>query len=460
MLFLLLATVTAAPFRPPLEKPVRVLWQPGLSAERVVIKLQDSVRGQPQLSGHRIWPVVALDHPMRREWGELARGNGLADIRQYFFLAAPQGDAERIAQAFNEMDWVELAYLAPAPLPPPGDITPITPDFRPDQTWLDPAPDGVDRSAGEHWPGGRGENVAVADLEYSWDRDHEDLATAGDVLGWGHDSGDYRFHGTAVLGQLFAQDNGYGVQGLVPNAEPLVISPFKTSSFYSVAEAILGATELLGPGDVLLIEQQAWFNENYAPVEVDPLVFDAIALAVAAGIVVVEPTGNGTQDLDSPEFEGLFNREIRDSGAILVGGGEPPGGTLLPRSWVPGGSSYGERVDVQGWVSDIVTTINGEYSGSYADVFFPQTDDYPNGDPRQAYTSQFGGTSGASPMVAGVAAAVQSVFIALHGEPMDPLLLRSLMVQTGSPQPSADREMYPIGPLPDLRRLLHYGLLP
>jgi len=460
MLFLLLATVSSAPFRPPLEKPTQVVWHKGLSPEHVVIKLEDTATGWPQLSGYRVRPVVPLNHPMRGEWWDLAQTYALADIGQYFVLEAPDGKGETIAEAFNEMDWVELAYLAPAPLPPPGDIAPSTPDFRNEQDWLDAAPDGVGQAAGGLWPGGLGEYVAVADLEYSWDRDHEDLETAGDVLVWGHDSGDYRFHGTAVLGQLFAQDNGFGVQGLVPEAEALVVSPYKTSSLYSVAEAILGAIEILSPGDVLLIEQQAWFNDNYAPVEVDPLVFDAIALAVAAGIVVVEPTGNGGMDLDAAEFEGRFDREKQDSGAILVGGGEPPGGSLAPRSWVPNGSSYGERVDVQGWVSDIVTTINGDYSGAYADLFFPSSEDYPNGDPRQAYTSQFSGTSGASPMVAGVAAAVQSVSIALHGEPMDPLILRSLMVQTGSPQPLEDRAVHPIGPMPDLRRLLRYGLLP
>jgi serine protease len=460
MLLFFFATVAASPFRPVLEKPPQVVWHSGVSDERVIIKLHDDVLGTPLLEGYGVSPILPVNHARWAEWNDLADGHDLAQLSRYFLLEAPQGDGVSVAQAFNEMDWVELAYLAPVALPPPGDLEPGTPDFRGDQQWLDPAPDGVDRGAGLLWPGGQGSAVKVADLEYSWDTDHEDLETPAEILAWGYDSGDYKFHGTAVLGQLFAVDNGFGVQGLVPNAEPVIISPYQTSEQYSVAQGILGAMEVLGPGDVLLIEQQAWFLDQYAPVEVDPLVFDAIALAVAAGIVVVEPTGNGAQNLDDPAFEGIFDREIRDSGAILVGGGEPPGGSLPARSWVSNGSSYGERVDVQGWASDIVTTINGDYNGAYADLFYPETEDYPDGDPRQAYTTQFAGTSGASPMVAGVVAAAQSVAITLHGEPVEPFALRSLLIQTGTPQPTADKALYPIGPLPDLRRLLSYGLLP
>jgi serine protease len=460
MLLFFFATVAASPFRPILEKPPQVTWHAGVSAERVIIKLHDEVLGTPLLEGYRIEPFLPLQHVRRAEWSALADGHDLAQLSRYFILEAPQGDGTSVAESFNEMDWVELAYLAPVAVAPPGDLEPGTPDFRLEQHWLDPAPDGVDRAHGLLWPGAQGSAVRVANLEYSWDTDHEDLDAPEEILGWGYDSGDYKFHGTAVLGQLFGLDNGFGVQGLVPNAQPIIISPYEAPDQYAVAQAILGAVEILQPGDVLLIEQQAWFLDEYVPVEVDPLVFDAIALAVAAGIVVVEPTGNGAQDLDDPAFEGIFDREIRDSGAIMVGGGEPPGGSRLPRSWVPNASSYGSRVDVQGWVSDIVTTINGDYDGSYADLFFPQTDDYPEGDPRQAYTSQFGGTSGASPMVAGVVAAAQSVAITLHGEPLEPLMLRSLLVQTGSPQPEADQAIHPIGPLPDLRRLLRYGLLP
>ena len=58
--------------------------------------------------------------------------------------------------------------------------------------------------------------------------------------------------------------------------------------------------------------------------------------------------------------------------------------------WV--GSSFGSRIDVQGWYQDI-TTISAE---QYGDLFFP------NADSQQAYTQYFGGTSGASPQIVSV----------------------------------------------------------
>lgn len=459
LFFLFLAQMAAAgPFRAPLQKPVHVRWEPGQSTDRIRIKLQDDVDGLPVFGGQRARPLVEESDSLWSELERISEENGLPRLTQYFELHRPTGDAEEVAEAFNEMDWVELAYLAPAAQPPPGDLAPTTPDFRPDQVWLDAAPEGIDRAHMHRWPGGEGEGVAIADLEYSWDKVHEDHAIPSEHLLHGVDSETYRFHGTSVLGQLFGEDNGYGIEGVVPQAEPVLLSPYVTSTEYSVGAAVLAAVELLNPGDVLLIEQQAFANGNYAPVEVDPFVFDAISTAVAAGIVVVEPTGNGFQDLDDASFEGWFDRDQRDSGAILVGGGVSPLSSGDPRTWQAGASSYGSRVDVQGWVSHIVTTSNADYDGAYADLFLPETELYPAGDPRQGYTQSFGGTSGAAPMVAGVAASLQSVHLALHGEPLSPDDLRDLLVATGSPQPGTDD--FHIGPLPDGRNALRYGVLP
>ena len=457
-LLLLSSLAAAGPFRGPLEKPVMVSWQPGQSTDRVVVKLHDEVSGVPTFEGRRARPFVPVDHPVHADLERIAAEHGLARLTQYYELERPEGDAEAVAEAFNQMDWVELAYLAPAAQAPPGDITPVTPDFRPDQVWLDPAPEGIDRPFLHQWPGGRGESVSVADLEYSWDKSHEDLPIPAEQLLHGEDLEVYRFHGTSVLGQLFGADNGYGIDGVVPDAEAVLLSPYVNASIYSVAAAIVAALQHLGPGDVLLIEQQAYANGNYAPVEVDPMVFDAISTAVAAGIVVVEPTGNGFQDLDDEAFEGWFDRNLRDSGAIVVGGGVSPLAMGEARSWQPNASSYGSRVDVQGWVSHIVTTTNGEAAGAYADLFLPETESHPDGDPNQAYTQSFGGTSGAAPMVAGLAASMQSIHLALHGEPMAPGILRQLLADTGSPQPVDDP--FRIGPLPDGRNALRYGMLP
>jgi subtilisin family serine protease len=340
---------------------------------------------------------------------------------------------------------VETAYLAPKPAPPPGDIDPTTPDFSELQTYRMAGPSGFGFDVAHRWPGGDGANVVIADIEYGFDPTHEELEER-EIFELGYPMDWYPFHGNGVLGILGAPDNGYGITGLVPAAELVMVSPFVNAETYNVAESIVLATEHLDAGDILLIEQQGWIDTIFLPVEIDPAVFDAITLAVAKGIVVIEPAGNGACDLDPPAWDGWFDRNLRDSGAIIVGGGSSPTSGHTPRSWYPLGSCYGQRVDVQGWFDSIVTTSAADGQPTYTDLFFP------DGDGRQAYTSSFGGTSGASPIIAAIAATMNSVAWETRGAPWNPVELRAAMVSTGTPQPSEEAQH--IGPQPDLRRLL------
>ena len=119
---------------------------------------------------------------------------------------------------------------------------------------------------------------------------------------------------------------------------------------------------------------------------------------------------------------------------------------------VPFGSCYGDRVDVQGWFDAIVTASAEDGAPQFVDLF------YPEADTRQAYTARFGGTSGASPMVAATAAAFNGFWTQRSGAPLSPMDLRAAMVSTGHPQ-QEDGDTHPIGPQPDLRRLLRvYGV--
>ncbi len=274
--------------------------------------------------------------------------------------ASPLGDTPRMSRWFRvPAAGVDLATLratpgvlqadrAPEPAPPPLDVDP-TPDFTDLQTWREPFPDGLGFGEGVLWPGGDGAGVRIADIEYGWDPAHEDLVAAPEASAWGFDTWQYGFHGTSVLGMLVGTDNAFGVTGAVPGVEVLGVSPFVDAVTYDVAAAIAGAAGLLAPGDVLLIEQQAYVAGTYGPVSYDAAAWDAIADAVDLGIVVVEPGGNGGLDLDDPAFDGTFDRLTHDHGGILVGGGYPSTtrrGT--PRAWT-GGSSYGSRLDAQGW---------------------------------------------------------------------------------------------------------------
>ena len=378
---------------------------------------------------------------------------GLAKLGQPLWPGSPwvrvtTDDAGALALRLRSEDWVAAATPALAPQPPPQDIPPETPDLSSEQIYLGASPEGLGVEPVTEWPGARGEHVAVADVEFSWDPEHEDLGSTVDATTWGWDPETWVFHGNAVLSLIVSGDNGYGLVGIAPEATAIVVHPYVAEDDYDVAAAIGGAAELLEPGDVLLIEHQAYANGNYAPVSVSPSVFDAIELLVDAGVVVIEPAGNGGQDLDDDGFEGWFDPSIRDHGGIVVGGGASPLDSSNPiRGWT-GGSNHGARVDVQAWYS--YTTVSATTGDYQPDLFYGDSDD------RQAYTTQFGGTSGAAAMVAGIAAAFQSAAIELTGSPWAPRELRALMVSTGTPQSSLTSQQ--IGPQPDLARMLRWGL--
>jgi serine protease len=443
MILWLVSAAWAFPTRAPL-RPDTVEWEPGRERDVLVVKLVEGATFDPDE------PLLEGSEPLFRRAPEAIRAdrarrdpNGLlADLTLYRRLES--ADAENRGTLLLADARVETAYLAFAPVrPPASDIPPSTPDFVSAQRYLGPPPAGLGFEDAWTWTGGRGDAVAIADIEYAWRSTHEDLGHAAGALTLGWNSGAYEFHGTGVLGELFGGDNGYGIVGMASEARPIVVSPFSDVHSYDVAAMIDATAAELEPGDVILIEQQSFSRGNYCPVEIDPAVWDAIALAVAGGIVVVEPGGNGGQDLDDPKWDGWFQREERDSGAILVGGGASPLGLQQPRAWFTNGSSYGSRIDLQGWYDQIATATT-DYN---PDLFFP-------GDYDQAYTSTFGGTSGASPMVAACAAIANSVAIHARGEPWDPWELREALRNTGTPQPADDAAVHPIGPQPDMRRFL------
>ncbi len=458
MAMLLSQTAVAGPVRGIPHKPERITPAAGRDPHRLVVKLAEE-QGLSMTASGVLGPraLPTLNALLRQstplfsrhtETRNAARNPHLADLSLYRVIEAP--NAVEIGNQLLARGEVETAYLASLPVPPPFDIPPTTSDYSFDQGYDLAGPHGFGFDDAATWPGGDGRNIRVANLEYGFDPTHEDLVDVDiDAIGPSFDL--YQFHGNGVMGIMAAPDNGYGVSGLIPAAGFLVVSPFVDVDVYNVADAIDIAASMLTAGDILLIEQQGWVNDTYTPVEVDPAVFDAIASAVDSGIVVIEPAGNGACDLDAAEWDGAFNPQTRDSGAIMVGGGASPYSGFAPRSYHPLGSCFGERVDVQGWFDSIISLSAGDGAPSYTDLFFPQRDG------RQAYTARFGGTSGAAPLVAAIAAVMNSVAIETRGEPWNPIELRAVLRSTGHPQ--ADPSSNPIGPQPDLRRLLHiYGV--
>ncbi len=355
----------------------------------------------------------------------------------------PEAVPETVVAQFDALSFVDIVEPAPLPVELPTD------NFTSRKGYLTAAPGGIGAQYAWTVPGGTGAGITIYDLEYSWNRDHEDLSKArglslllnsGDIAVDPFNSFD---HGTAVLGQMIADNDGKGVTGIAYGAS-IGLAPTNTSALgYNVANAILLAAANGKAGDVILIEQQKCVcgltcsSSSYAnlgPSEAEGAVFQAIQTAVANGLVVVEAAGNGSVNLDQGACGVTFNRTSRDSGAILVGAGRPPSsGNDRQRENI---SCYGNRVDVQAWGSGVMTTGYGTYYMSW--------DDY-NSD----YTATFSGTSSASPMVAAAAAVLQGVAVQQNGKPLSPGQVRNLLVRTGSPQQGTISEH--IGPRPDLQ---------
>jgi subtilisin family serine protease len=318
------------------------------------------------------------------------------------------------------------------------------------QRYLGPAPVGIDAYYAWRLRGGRGEGITFVDIEQGWLLGHEDLPRAQFQNGRLVEASVN--HGTAVLGEIVAVDNGRGMTGIASRARFGVVSalrPGNEDDLFSVADAISVATQRLQAGDIILIEQHAkgpgdesGCNCNcgqyrFVPMEYWPAEFDAIKAATAKGIVVVEAGANGGQDLDDPIYVGAFDRNLRDSGAIMVGASNPSDQSAACFS------SYGQRLDVHAWGAQVASTGYGDLDPSQQD-------------PRRRYTKVFGGTSSASPIVTGAIAIIQGVRKANGLRPLTPREMRELLTSTGSP--ASGRKQ--IGPLPDLRKALAATLGP
>lgn len=386
---------------------------------------------------------------------EIVKRRQSSDLANYYVFHLDDAErGERLADRLNELDIVEIAYLAPKP--EDADIPPTTPSFQGRQTYLDAAPDGIDAKYAWTVPGGKGGLVKIIDIEAGWNLNHEDLPSM--FLSDGRfDEDDSRQHGTAVMGIMLGLDDGVGVTGIVPEASGGVVSVNRGlgwAYYQNVAEAVLIAAMNLSAGDVILIEQHARGPGNdadctacitddgtprsdcgYIAMEYWNDIFDAVNAATGAGIIVVEAAGNGEMRLDHARYKDRFDRVVRDSGALIVGAGTPD--THRPMCF----TNFGSRVDVQGWGDDLMTTGYGDTGDAFQ----------VNGaDNNQWYTSDFGGTSGATPMVAGAVAAIQGVQIENNNPVLDWWEIADLLVSTGTPQTGGKN----IGPLPDLRAAL------
>ena len=377
---------------------------------------------------------------MRRDAESFAR-RAYPDLNLYYYLLLDSAEnADEILAKIQSLDSVESAYYQPIPVSA-SDIPPRTTlSLSAEQGYLNAAPHGIDVEHARSQPGGSGEGIRIIDIEFGWRPQHEDFPDASRILidssPCGEAYEETPEHGTAVIGTLWAQENGFGATGIVPRAEVGRISPWQLSPqrkcYYGVAAALTAAAGQARRGDIVLIEQEIHRGGRLVAVEHDPVVFDAIVTLTGMGIVVVEAAGNGGKE---------FVRDPnRDSGAIMVAAGHPDTRAALAFS------NHGSRMDVQGWGQSIATLGLGERPLRTPD---PRLRIHGN-DPLQWYTTEFNGTSGAAPIVAGAAAIIQANRLATGLAPLNSRAMRTLLHETGTPQGSSNL----IGPLPNLRTAL------
>ena len=327
------------------------------------------------------------------------------------------------------------------------------------------APLGVGADSAAKFLGGRGEGQHLIDVEQGWTLTHDSLLAhrIGPPLAGTIDDRS-RPHGTAVLGIVCGASTTGGYVGLAPKVASVHVASTVENLRAAIKTAIdhlaaINEADRYSGGGVLLLETQARIASSqggmgHLPIEALPQFFELIAGATGRGITVIEAGGNGRDTVGAPEgidldeFVDLNGSRILrrdsprgDSGAIIV---------AAARADVVDGqheryfsSNFGSRIDCYAWGESVIapsSTPTAPFSAS-------------------ACVGDFGETSAAAAIIAGVALIVQGIVAAAQpGRRLAPRQLREILGRRalGTRCVSASGE---IGVMPDLAKILAAGVL-
>lgn len=439
----------------------------GEYADRLEDRLPDDVRQ----AWYNLMETGEIPLPQEATIGRLfsdLEGTGedvLPELLTYYEVLLPLDREQALAvggliveQLVGFEDVFEYVYVESPPAPQPQ----IPVCLGVPRLYLGPPTDGMNveaflPAAGAAWP-------ALVDLERAWDGVHPDVShipkaiglagpNAGDALAPGLTFAAANYHATAVLGILGATAGPGGINcpGMVPAGAPLRWASCMTRVDGvwqdNIAARILSAARpgRMARGDILLLELQVWgwlagtcpspppivpdLNATvFCPVEIEPHIRSAIRQAVLMwGIIVIEPTGNGAmsggQNLSTLRSYNLCTSMIGNSGAILVSACGAADATRH-RPWLR--ANFGIGVDCYAYGESVPTL----------DV------NTPAGPP-----ANFGDTSAAAALVAGVAAMIQNAALRDHGQPLTVNGMRAALT-AASLHPFAIAQQ--IGVMPDL----------
>ena len=330
-------------------------------------------------------------------------------------------DIKNIINILNELDCIEIVLPIPKPIHPP---TP--PNYESQQLHLkSPSQSGGINAWNLQWGYNvRGENINVVDIEYEFESGHLDLPNINILSS----AGSYLFgtqHAIGCYGTLCSKENEWGTTGISQNASYYFASSY-VNSIWDISTAITTSLSYLNPGDVIIIQQQ-YAGPNYTgtseqgliPIEWYKPWYDSIVTAIGNGIIVIEAAGNGSENLDSAIYSTGNNGHYpflteNDSGAIIVGAGNPTTHECLNFS------TYGSRVNLQGWGLNVITTSYGDlYNSEGVNLY---------------YTDDYNGTSSATAIVGGAVTLCQSALKKYYDLTLSSLDMRSILSITGTEQ--------------------------
>jgi subtilisin family serine protease len=202
---------------------------------------------------------------------------------------------------------VQVPAAAAANPPTSGDD-----DFLFDAQW---GADAVD--APEAWAAGvRGAGVRVAVLDTGFDLGHPDLASnidyalSRDFTGQGlqYTLPDPFSHGTHTAGTIAAADNGYGVIGIAPEADLVLVKVLYDEGSGSFGDILAGMIYAAGvDADVVSMSLGATFRRRVdnGPNRLTTIMNRVASYARQRGTTIIAAVGNDSLDLDQSDWTNL-----------------------------------------------------------------------------------------------------------------------------------------------------------
>lgn len=339
----------------------------------------------------------------------------------------------------------QLGGYPPPPMPAPPTFPPTLPGYfapprgfggegydlfgeggPPSRLWDDPAMSAPDRFEGAFGLGrelheiygigssnqARGAGVKVGIIEWSCYQFHEDLNVVvepGQTLITTYN--DLNNHATACIGIIGAKNDGKGLVGIAPDAQTWFFPLTSVEEGPRMMAAFVNCYDMLDPGDIVSCS----FGPPPGNLNTSAFSHSLITMGTDMGIITCVAAGNSCANLDDFDDNG-------DSGAIVVGACTPGS------PWCRLTFSNYSRTVPPGHSSRIVCCAWGTWVASpgYGDLFSP------DGNPNRSYSVSFGGTSAATPQVAGMLACAQGMAKQFYGIPLTPGQLRGAI--GGTPQ--------------------------